>query len=99
MRRFERDGIFISKLLVIEIIVIILSASIGGLLLGLAFTYASFNLITPILTSHNIIPFTVNLPILEIVLIPVVLTVIALLGVLPSIIKYGREKIIAALRN
>ncbi|MHA1171287.1 MAG: FtsX-like permease family protein, partial [Candidatus Heimdallarchaeota archaeon] len=89
----------ISKLLVIEIIVIILSASIGGLLLGLAFTYASFNLITPILTSHNIIPYTINLPILEIVLIPVVLTVMALLGVLPSIIKYGREKIITALRN
>ncbi len=89
----------ISKLLVIEIIVIILSASIGGLLLGLAFTYASFNLITPILTSHNIIPYTVNLPILEIVLIPVILTAMALVGVLPSIIKYGREKIITALRN
>ncbi|MCK5182651.1 MAG: FtsX-like permease family protein, partial [Candidatus Heimdallarchaeota archaeon] len=83
----------ISKLLVIELIVIILSASIGGLLLGLVFTYASFNLITPILTSHNIIPYTINLPILEIVLTPVVLTAMALVGVLPSIIKYGREKI------
>lgn len=89
----------ISKLLIVEIFVIILSASIGGLLLGMAFTFATFNLITPILTSHNIIPFTVNLPILEILLIPVVLTAMALLGVLPSIIKYRREKIITALRN
>jgi ABC-type antimicrobial peptide transport system permease subunit len=88
----------ISKLLIVEILVIILSASIGGLLLGIAFTFATFNLITPILTSHNIIPFTVNLPILEILLIPVVLTAMALLGVLPSIIKYRREKIITALR-
>jgi ABC-type lipoprotein release transport system permease subunit len=89
----------ISKILIMEILVIILSASIGGILLGLAFTYSTFNLITPILTSHNIIPFTVNLPILEIVLIPVIMTTMALLGVLPSIIKYGREKIITSLRS
>ncbi len=89
----------ISKLLIFEITVIMLSASIGGMLLGLAFTYASFNLITPILTSHNIIPYTVNIPILEFLLIPVIMTAVALIGVLPSILKYGREKIITALRS
>ncbi|NHJ32869.1 MAG: FtsX-like permease family protein [Asgard group archaeon] len=89
----------ITKLLVVELIVIVFSAYIGGLLLGLAFTYASFNLMVPILTSHNIIPFSVSIPILQFIFLPILFTTIALIGVLPSIVKYGREKIINALRS
>ncbi|MHA1123989.1 MAG: FtsX-like permease family protein [Candidatus Heimdallarchaeota archaeon] len=88
----------ITKLLLTEIVVIILSASIGGILLGIGFTYATFYLLTPILTSHNMIPFTVVIPIWQLAILPVVMTLISLIGVLPSIIKYGQERIINALR-
>jgi len=88
----------ITRLLVTEIVVIILSASIGGILLGISFTYATFYLLTPILTSHNMIPFTVVIPIWQLAILPVIMTLVALIGVLPAIIKYGQERIINALR-
>jgi ABC-type antimicrobial peptide transport system permease subunit len=88
----------ISRLILTEIVVIIISASMGGILLGIGFTYSTFYLLTPILTSHNLIPFSVVIPIWQLVILPIIMTIIALIGVLPSIWKYGQEKIINALR-
>ncbi|NHJ49072.1 MAG: FtsX-like permease family protein [Asgard group archaeon] len=89
----------ISKLLFTEIAIIVLTASIGGILLGIVFTYSTFYLITPLLTTHNILPYTVTVPILQVAIFPFGLTIIALLGVLPLIIKQRRQKIITALRS
>ncbi len=88
----------ITKLLFAEIIVIVLTTSILGILLGIAFTYSTFFILTPILTSHNIIPFTVNLPFVQFIVFPFIITAMAVLGTLPSIIKQGKQKVIEALR-
>ena len=88
----------ITKLILTEIVVIILSASMGGILLGIGFTYSTFYLLTPILTSHNMIPFSVVIPIWQLVILPIIMTIVALVGVLPSIVKYGQERIINTLR-
>jgi ABC-type antimicrobial peptide transport system permease subunit len=89
----------LSRLLFIEVIIIVFTASIGGLLLGLIFTYSTFYLMTPLLTSHNILPFTINIPVIQLLIYPIALTLIALIGVLPSIIKHRKQKIITALRS
>ncbi|HUT80534.1 MAG TPA: FtsX-like permease family protein [Candidatus Bathyarchaeia archaeon] len=89
----------ISKLLLVEISIIVLSACISGILLGIGFTYATFQLITPLLTSHNIIPFSVTIPIIQLIIFPIIITLVALIGVLPSILRHGREKIITTLRS
>ncbi|NHJ86395.1 MAG: FtsX-like permease family protein [Asgard group archaeon] len=96
MGRSRKD---ISRLLLVEVIMIVLTSSIGGILLGILFTYSTFYLITPILTSHNIIPFTIEIPLLQIVIFPVIMTFVAIIGVLPSIIKHGRQRVILALRG
>ncbi|MHA1440489.1 MAG: FtsX-like permease family protein [Candidatus Heimdallarchaeota archaeon] len=88
----------ITKLILTEVVVIILSACMGGILLGIGFTYSTFYLLTPILTSHNMIPFSVVIPIWQLVILPIIMTIVALVGVLPSIVKYGQEKIINTLR-
>ncbi|MHA1923476.1 MAG: FtsX-like permease family protein [Candidatus Heimdallarchaeota archaeon] len=88
----------IAKLILTEVVVIILSACMGGILLGIGFTYSTFYLLTPILTSHNMIPFSVVIPIWQLVILPIIMTIVALVGVLPSIVKYGQEKIINTLR-
>ena len=87
-----------TKLILLEVLIITLSASLAGILLGIAFTYSTFFLITPLLTSHNIIPFSVTIPILRTVLFPVVMTCVAILGILPTVIKYSKQDIIHALR-
>ncbi|NHK30883.1 MAG: FtsX-like permease family protein [Asgard group archaeon] len=89
----------INKILFAEVSIIVLLASIGGILLGVVFTYSTFYLLIPILTSHNLIPYAINVPILQIIVLPLVMTTITLIGVLPSIIKHGRGNIIQALRN
>jgi len=87
-----------TKLILLEVLIITLSASLAGILLGIAFTYSTFFLITPLLTSHNIIPFSITIPILQTVLFPVVMTCVAILGILPTVIKYSKQDIIHALR-
>ncbi|HUU77199.1 MAG TPA: FtsX-like permease family protein [candidate division Zixibacteria bacterium] len=88
----------ITKLVTLEIIIIILCAALSGIVLGILFTYATFYLITPLLTAHNIIPFLVTIPIWQTILFPIIMTLIALLGILPSIRKYSRQDIILSLR-
>lgn len=89
----------ITKLILSEVLIITLSASLLGIFLGIIFTYSTFFLITPLLTSHNIIPFSITIPILQIVLFPVVMTCIAILGILPTVVKYSRQDIIHVLRT
>ncbi|MBN1328438.1 MAG: FtsX-like permease family protein [Candidatus Heimdallarchaeota archaeon] len=89
----------ISKHLIVEITIIVLNASIIGIFLGIGFTYATFQLIVPLLTSHNIIPFNITIPPTEIIIFPILITLVAVIGVLPSIIKHGGEKIIETLRS
>ncbi|MHA1213510.1 MAG: ABC transporter permease, partial [Candidatus Heimdallarchaeota archaeon] len=61
----------ITKLLFTEVSIIVLSASLGGIILGILFTYSTFYLITPLLTSHNMIPFSVSIPIIELIVFPI----------------------------
>nr|NHJ84500.1 FtsX-like permease family protein [Asgard group archaeon] len=89
----------ISRLLLVEISTIVLSASIVGIIVGIGFSYVIFQLMTPLLTSHNLIPFTVSIPVTELVMFPIIITLVALIGVLPSILRHGQEKIINALRS
>ncbi len=88
----------ITKLILLETSIITLSSSLAGMLLGIVFTYSTLFLITPLLTSHNIIPFSVTIPILQIILFPVIMTCVAIVGVLPTVIKYSKQDIIHALR-
>ncbi|NHJ40560.1 MAG: FtsX-like permease family protein [Asgard group archaeon] len=89
----------LSKLIITEAVIIFITASLGGIILGLVFTYSTFYLLIPLFTAHNIIPYTINVPLYQIAIIPIVITVIALIGILPSIIKHGKENIIQALRS
>ncbi len=87
-----------TKLVLLEVLIITLSSSLAGIVLGIAFTYSTFFLITPLLTSHNLIPFTIIIPVLQTILFPVIMTLVAIVGIIPTVIKYSRQDIIHALR-
>ena len=88
----------LTRLIILEIVIITFSAALGGIALGTLFTYSSFYLMIPLLTAHNIIPFTISIPIIGLGLTPVVMIVISILGILPSVIKYSKREIITTLR-
>ena len=88
----------ITKLVILEIVVIIFCAALGGIALGISFTYATFFLILPLLTSHNIIPFVIYVPIWQTIIFPIIMNLVAIIGILPSIRKSSRQDIILSLR-
>ncbi|MFW9925029.1 MAG: FtsX-like permease family protein, partial [Candidatus Thorarchaeota archaeon] len=87
-----------TRLITFEILTIMISAALSGILVGILFTYSVFFLMIPLLTAHNIIPFVVSIPIWQIAVFPLILTFIAMIGILPSVRKYSRQDIIKALR-
>lgn len=89
----------LSKIISFELLVIIISSSLSSLLIGMAFTYISFNIITPLLTTHNIIPFTIIVPVWQLVLFPLAMILATIIGTLPTIAIHSRREIIASLEQ
>ncbi|MBD3189470.1 MAG: FtsX-like permease family protein [Candidatus Heimdallarchaeota archaeon] len=89
----------LSKLISFELLVIIIASSLSSILLGIGFTYASFTIITPILTTHNIIPFSITIPFWQLVFFPLAMIFATMLGTLPSIIIHNRKEVITSLKQ
>jgi len=87
----------LTREVMIEIAIITIGAAISGIITGILFSYGMFYLIIPLITAQSIIPYTILISGAQLALLLGMELLITLLGVMPTMRKYRKEKIIKIL--